>query len=219
MKIDLLQTDLYAITGEEYSAGRSTVEVVGQLILAGCRIIQYREKDKKSGRKFAECLEIRRMTREAGVTFIVNDDVDIAMLVDADGVHVGQDDLPIEQVRRLVGPEKIIGLSTHSPEQCRDAIARGADYIGVGPIFRTFTKKDVCDPVGLDYLEYVRKNHPNMPHVAIGGIKDHNLPEVLARNAACVCLVTDIIGAENIPAKVAQLCAIISAERAKASSC
>ena len=219
MKIDLLQTDLYVITGEEYSSGRSTVEVVDQLILAGCRIIQYREKDKKSGRKFAECLEIRRMTREAGVTFIVNDDVDIALLVDADGVHVGQDDLPIEQVRRLVGAEKIIGLSTHSPEQCRDAIARGADYIGVGPIFRTFTKKDVCDPVGLEYLEYVRKNHPNMPHVAIGGIKDHNLHEVLARGAACVCLVTDIIGAENIPAKVAQLRAIISAERMKSASC
>lgn len=213
MKMDLFQTDLYAITGEEFSAGRCTVDVVRQLIAAGCRVIQYREKTKKVGVKFAECTEIRKLTREAGVVFIVNDDIEIALLVGADGVHVGQDDLPIEQVRKLVGPDMVIGLSTHSPEQCRDAIARGADYIGVGPIFRTFTKTDVCDPVGLEYLEYVRTRHPEMPHVAIGGIKDHNLPDVLERGAQCVCLVTDIIGAPDIVAKVAELRSIIAKHR------
>ncbi len=88
------------------------------------------------------------LTRAAGVTFIVNDYVDVALLVDADGVHVGQDDLPVGEVRRLLGRDKIVGLSTHSPKQAEEAVRAGADYIGVGPIFATKTKEDVCDPVG-----------------------------------------------------------------------
>ena len=120
------------------------------MIAGGIGIIQYREKKaaKSSSEIFAECLKIREMTRAAGVTFIVNDHVDVAMLVGADGVHVGQDDLPVADVRRLLGPGKIIGLSTHSPEQATEAVKCGADYIGVGPIFATKTKDDVCDAVG-----------------------------------------------------------------------
>jgi len=95
------------------------------------------------------------MTLDSGVTFIVNDNIDIAMMVKADGVHIGQDDLPIEKVRELVGDEMIIGISTHSPTQAEDAVRRGADYIGVGPLYRTYTKEDVCEPVGLEYLDYV----------------------------------------------------------------
>lgn len=122
-------------------------------------------------------------------------------LVKADGVHIGQEDLPIEKVRELVGTDMIIGLSTHSPEQAQDAVARGADYIGVGPIFKTHTKKDVCEPVGLQYLGYVAKNL-SIPFVAIGGIKEYNIREVKDRGAKCICMVTEIVGAEDISEKV-----------------
>ncbi|MDW7675936.1 MAG: thiamine phosphate synthase [Bacillota bacterium] len=196
-----LMTDLYCITAEEHSLGRSNIEVVKEMIAAGIKIIQYREKDKLKLYKYEECLAIRELTKKAGVTFIVNDDVDIALAVRADGVHIGQEDIPIEKVRQIVGDEIIIGLSTHSPAQAQDAVKRGADYIGVGPIYRTYTKKDVCDPVGLEYLEYVVKNI-NLPFVAIGGIKEHNLQEVTGKGATCIALVTEIVGAEDIQGKI-----------------
>jgi len=205
---EIFQTDIYALTGEEFSRGRSNVEVVADLIAAGIKIIQYREKTKNLRRQYQECLEIRRLTRAAGVTFIVNDQVDLALLVAADGVHLGQDDLPPEAVRRLVGPEIIIGLSTHSPKQAREALQSGVDYIGVGPIFSTHTKKDVVDPVGLSYLDYVAQNIA-LPFVAIGGIKEHNIRQVRRHGARCIAMVTEILEAEDIVAKVKTLRAVL----------
>ena len=200
----ILRADIYGITAEEHSLGRNNIEIVGQMLAGGVRVIQYREKDKKAREKYRECLKIREMTREAGAVFIVNDDVAIAILAGADGVHVGQDDLPPAEVRRLVGDEMVIGLSTHSPEQARAALAEGVDYIGAGPVFATRTKKDVCDPVGLEYLEYVVRE-VKIPFVAIGGIKEHNIGAVARRGARCIALVTEIVGAPDIPAKVRAL--------------
>ena len=151
-----------------------------------------------------ECLELRRLTREAGACFIVNDHVDIAILCEADGVHVGQEDLPVEAVRRLVGPDMIIGLSTHNPEQARAAVAAGADYLGVGPIDPTQTTKDVCAPVTLDYLDWVAANI-DLPFVAIGGIKRHNIADVAAHGARCCALVSELVGAPDIRARVAEV--------------
>lgn len=204
----LLEADIYGIMAEEYSLGRSNVEVVAKMINAGIKVIQYREKEKKARQKYQECLKIREMTRQAGVTFIVNDHPDLALLVGADGVHLGQDDLPPEKVRELVGEEMIIGLSTHSPAQAKEAVGLAVDYIGVGPIFATRTKKDVCDPVGLEYLEYVVKNI-SLPFVAIGGIKEHNIAEVSRRGARCIALVTEIVRSEDIGAKVSALRAVL----------
>ncbi|MEG6513283.1 thiamine phosphate synthase [Desulforamulus ruminis] len=200
----LLTADLYGITAEEYSLGRSNLQVVEEMIEAGIQVIQYREKEKKTREKYLECLKIRELTRQAGVTFIVNDHIDLALLVGADGVHIGQDDLPPEKVRELVGKEMLIGLSTHSPEEARAALGAGVDYLGVGPIFATKTKKDVCDPVGLEYLEYVARNIP-LPFVAIGGIKEYNIHQVTARGARCVALVAEIVGSPDIAAKVQAL--------------
>ena len=205
----LLEADIYGITAEEYSLGRSNIEVVARMIDSGIRVIQYREKDRAARQKYRECLKIREMTREAGVTFIVNDHVDLALLVDADGVHLGQDDLPPEKVRELLGEEMLIGLSTHSPAQAKAAVESGVDYIGVGPIFATKTKKDVCEPVGLEYLEYVVKNI-RLPFVAIGGIKEHNIDEVSGRGAKCIALVTEIVGAGDIGARVRAIRAVLS---------
>jgi thiamine-phosphate pyrophosphorylase len=136
------------------------------------------------------------------VTFLVNDHIDIAMLVDADGVHIGQNDLPPEKVRQLIGPQKIIGLSTHSPAQAQSAVQNGCvDYIGVGPLFTTQTKKNVCAPVGLEYLDYVA-SHISLPFVAIGGIKEHNIHTVKRHGAKIIALVTEIVGADDIEKKV-----------------
>lgn len=200
-----LPKGIYAITSEAHSRGRTNVAVARDMITGGAAVIQYREKHaRKSFRDMvAECAEIRRMTRDAGVPFIVNDYVEVAMLVDADGVHIGQGDLPVDAVRARIG-DKCLGLSTHSPAQALAAQAAGADYIGVGPIYRTSTKADVCDPVGLEYLDFVSANI-NLPFVAIGGIKAHNIDDVARHGAATVCLVTAIVGADNIGAVVRSL--------------
>ena len=195
---------LYCITGEEFSRGRVNIQVVREMIAADIKIIQYREKEKHDRDKYQECLEIRKMTEDAGVVFIVNDDVALALSIKADGVHIGQDDLPFHKVRELTGGDMIIGFSTHSPRQAREAVAIGADYIGVGPIFRTFTKKDVCEPVGLEYLDYAVGNCP-IPFVAIGGIKEDNIADVSRRGARLICAVTEILEADNIREKILSL--------------
>ena len=197
-------TNLYALTDSALSLGRSVSEVAEALLASGIRILQYREKDKKAGAMLEECRLLRELTRRAGACFIVNDHVDIAMLCDADGVHVGQDDLPVQAVRSLLGPDKIIGLSTHSPEQALAAIRDGADYIGVGPIYPTQTKKDVCQAVTLDYLDWVVE-HISLPFVAIGGIKRHNIGDVVRHGARCCALVSELVGAPDIALRVTEV--------------
>lgn len=204
-----LDFSLYCITAQNLSKGRNNIEVVKDMIEGGAKIIQYREKYREIRQRYEECAIIRDMTAKAGVTFIINDNIDIAMLLKPDGVHIGQDDLPIKEVRKLVGEDMIIGLSTHSPEQAKQALKDGADYIGTGPIYKTFTKDNVCAPVGLEYLEYV-VNNINLPHVAIGGIKENNLNDVLEKGAKCICLVSDIVEAENIQLRVKSILKIIN---------
>lgn len=144
---------------------------------------------------------LRELTRAANACLIVDDHVDIAILAKADGVHIGQDDLPAPDARTLVGPDMIIGVSTHSPDQARKALRDGADYIGVGPIFATKTKEDVVAPVGFEYLDWAAQNIA-LPFVAIGGIKVHNIAEVKRHGARCCALVSEFVGADDITAKV-----------------
>lgn len=212
MRKTMPETDIYAITDSKLSLGRPVEAVVAALLAADVKIIQYREKKKKAGEMLRECEAIRAMTREAGAFFIVNDHVAIAKLVGADGVHVGQEDLPVARVRELMGEDCVIGLSTHSPEQAARAARDGADYIGVGPLFATRTKDDVCEPVGLEYLDHVVKTH-SMPFVAIGGIKRHNIGEVVRHGAKCCCLVSELVGAEDITGRVAEVRAAMRAAR------
>lgn len=191
------ETDLYAITDERLSLGRSLEEVARELLGAGIRILQYREKKMHDGEMLEKCRLLRRITREYDACFIVDDHVDIALLSHADGVHVGQDDIPLHDVRTLVGPVMVIGVSTHEPEQAEAAYRDGADYIGVGPIYETKTKEDVVSPVGLSYLDWVRANI-DMPFVCIGGIKAHNIHEVAEHGAKCCALVSEFVSAKNI---------------------
>ena len=201
--------DIYCILCEELSNGKSNIEVVKILIDSGIEIIQYREKEKSMLEKYNQCLEIRKLTKESGAIFIVNDHVDLAKAVNADGVHIGQDDLPIEVVREFVGDEMIIGLSTHSIAQAKEAVKRGADYIGVGPIFKTDTKKDVCAPVGFEYLDFV-VNNIDLPFVAIGGIKQGNILDIINHGAKTVAMVSEIVCAKDISKKIKNIRKLIS---------
>ncbi len=200
-----LPRGIYGILGEKFSLGRSNEDVARQMVDAGIDVLQYREKltGKSLLDIYRECEKIRKITADAGVPFIINDYADIALMVGADGIHQGQDDLPVKAVRKIA-PEMLLGCSTHSPEQARQAIADGADYIGVGPIYTTHTKEDVCDAVGLTYLDYIVRNH-DIPFVAIGGIKRKNLEAVVQRGAKTVCLVTEIIGTEDIKARIGEI--------------
>lgn len=196
---------IYGILGERFSLGRTNAETARQMVEAGIDVLQYREKtkDKSLARIYEECCEIREITRSAAVPFIINDYADIALMVGADGIHQGQDDLPVAAVRKIA-PDMMIGCSTHSPEQAEKAVEDGADYIGVGPIFTTRTKEDVCNAVGLSYLDHVVNTH-DIPFVAIGGIKIPNLREVLEHRAKTVCLVTGIIGSDDIDKRIREI--------------
>jgi thiamine-phosphate pyrophosphorylase len=197
----ITDTDIYCITASQFSLGRSNREVVKEMLEAGIKLVQYREKDFTMLQKYRECVAIRDLTASYDACFIVNDDLHLAMAVEADGLHIGQEDLPFEKAREIAGDKMIIGLSSHAPAQAEQAVKLGVDYIGVGPLFQTFTKKDVVPPVGLGYLDYVVKNH-HIPFVAIGGVKQSNIAEVVKHGAKCVALVTEIVGAENIGEKI-----------------
>lgn len=197
------EAGLYALTDSRLSKGRSLQEVARALLEAGIKILQYREKKASMAQKYQECLMLRNLTLDYGACFIVNDHVELALACKSDGLHVGQDDLPLPVLRKLA-PNLAIGISTHSPEQALTAQRQGADYIGVGPIFATQTKEDVVAPVGFEYLEWVAKNI-RVPFVAIGGIKAHNIYEVARHGANCCALVSELVGADNIGEKVQEV--------------
>lgn len=191
-----LPIGVYAITDSKSGKNKKFLEYCEDLLKGGAKIIQYREKKRDLKLLLKEAKALRELTLKYNATFIVNDYLDIALLSEADGIHIGQDDLPIKDVRKILGENKIIGISTHTPQEAQQAIIDGADYIGVGPIFYTETKEDVCAPVTLEYLDFVNKNI-KLPYVAIGGIKENNIDKVLAMGAKSICLVSELVGADN----------------------
>lgn len=147
------------------------------VLKTGVKWVQYREKDKTRKEVYEDSVRIRGITRDYQAVFIVNDYADIAMSVEADGVHLGQDDLPLREARSIMGREKIIGISTHNVKQAIAAEKEGADYIGFGPVFHT-TTKDAGNPKGVDMLTEIKKQ-VRIPIIAIGGINLENLESVL----------------------------------------
>jgi thiamine-phosphate pyrophosphorylase len=188
---------LYAITDQKSSLGRSDVEIVRGLLRGGATILQYRAKKVHAREQLATARRLRKLTRAAGVPFIVNDRVDLALACGADGVHLGQDDLPPSEVRRLAGKKLKLGISTHSLAQALKAQRDGADYIGFGPLYATQTKENNVPPVGLEALKAVLKR-VRVPVVAIGGIKLGCLPAVAAAGARHVAVVTALTGAKDV---------------------
>ncbi|MGO9605978.1 MAG: thiamine phosphate synthase [Candidatus Binataceae bacterium] len=199
-----LPSHFYAIV--DPSAGHDPGELAHILLEAGARILQLRLKDA-AGRDFlAAAIEIARLCRKRDAIFIVNDRVDIAMLADAHGVHLGQKDLPLEAARKIIGPGKIIGISTASVEMAKAAEAGGADYIGFGPMYPGGLK-NIERGQGLDNLRAVRAA-VKIPIVAIGGITEATVPEVLGAGADAAAIITDVIKAPDIAAKVRAILAL-----------
>ena len=189
---------LYVVTDEKLSRGRSHVEVAEAAIRGGADVIQLRDKTAESGELYRIALELRKLTLDAKVPLIINDRLDIALAVDADGLHLGQDDMPASAARRLLGPGKILGVSTETPQEALVAEKDGADYIGVGPIFEARgTKANAGAPKGTDMIAPILEKCP-LPIVAIGGIKRGNARSVLDAGATSVAIVSDIVAADDI---------------------
>jgi thiamine-phosphate pyrophosphorylase len=207
---------LYAITGESFHPGRAMIDVMEEAILGGCDIIQLRDKKSSKREVLAKARALRELTRRYGVTFIVNDHIDVALAVDADGIHIGQDDLPLAEARKLVG-NKWIGVSTHAIEEARQAERDGADYIGVGPVFPTKSKEDVVAPVTTSYVRQVAAEI-RIPFVAIGGIKLHNVDQVLEAGATRICAISEIVGSADVKGTCQSFLAKMDAYAAKRAS-
>lgn len=199
---------IYAILGEDFSNGKDNIQLTKELIESDIKIIQYREKNKDKVYKLNQCKIIRELTKKNNVTFIVNDDIDIAVAIQADGIHLGQKDMdPLEA--RKIAPNMTIGLSTSNQNQALLALEKKVDYIGVGPIFNTETKKDVEYSEGLEYLKWVSKNI-KLPSVTIGGIKEENLMDVINHGGKCFAMISELISTENIKGKVNNIRKIIN---------
>ncbi len=184
------KVDLYPVTCQRLSAGRSNLSVLQAVLKGGSRIIQLRETDLPDRALYKMALDFRRITSEAGVLLVINDRVDIALAVDADGVHLGQDDLPVDIARKLA-PELLIGVSTHSTDEALRAQKQGADYLNIGPIFPTNTKDGLHRFLGPDAITEIG-GKVSVPFTIMGGINGSNIDQVVSRGAKKVAVVTAI---------------------------
>jgi thiamine-phosphate pyrophosphorylase len=198
-----MQVDIYPVTCERLSSGRSNVEVLKAVIQGGARIIQLREKEYSIRKLYSQAVTFREITQKAGVLLIINDHVDIAMAVGADGVHLGQDDFPL-QAAREIAPELIIGASTHSLKEAVQAQQDGADYINIGPIFPTGTKEGVERFLGPEAIAQISPEI-KVPFTVMGGISEANIDQVLVQGAQRVAMVTAITQAADIADKTRSL--------------
>jgi thiamine-phosphate pyrophosphorylase len=191
---------LYAIIDPERGGGRLPAAAARELLLAGVRLMQIRDKHASARQLYATCLELKEILRDSSCSLIVNDRADVARATQAEGVHLGQDDLPVEKARRVLAPHQWIGRSTHSLEQVVEADRTTADYIAFGPIFPTTSKKNPDPVVGLEGLRQARRT-TRKPLVAIGGITLQNVCEVLAAGADSVAVIGDLVGRPDIRAR------------------
>ncbi len=174
---------------------KSIFEDAGKAIAAGIPSIQYREKEKSAREMFEDCRKLKEICAGKAL-FFVNDRADLALAVGADGLHLGQDDLPLEVARKLL-PNAIIGVTVHNTEEAVNAEKSGADYVSVSPVFHTDTKKDAGMQVGLEMVEKVRET-VSIPVMGIGGINAKNASRVIAAGADAVSVVSSIVGSENV---------------------
>ena len=184
---------LYLITNRNIS-GLTHTQIARRATSAGIKTIQLREKHLPKKDIYKEALTIREITKRDKVIFIINDYIDIALAVDADGVHLGQEDMPLKEARKILGKKKIIGISTHTLRQAIEARDAGADYIGFGPIFHTATK-DAGRPKGIKALREIRR-HINIHVIAIGGITWDNVNEVLNSGADAAAIASGILSGD-----------------------
>ncbi|WP_287822916.1 thiamine phosphate synthase [Clostridium sp.] len=188
---------LYLVTDRRFLKGRPLKKVVEDSIKGGVTIVQVREKDVSTREFYKVALEVKEITDKYNVPLIINDRIDIAQAVDAAGVHLGQDDMSLKLARNILGKDKIIGISVGTIEEARKAEKDGADYVGIGAIFFTGSKKDIDTPIGISGLNEIVKNI-NIPSVAIGGVNRENLSEVMKTGTNGAAVISAILGYDDI---------------------
>lgn len=204
-----IDLSLYLVTDRDLSLERSLEEVVSEAVAGGVTIVQLREKEASTGEFIALARRLMTLLRPLGIPLVINDRVDVALAVDADGVHIGQSDMSYDDTRRLMGPDKIIGLSVESFEDIQAANTLDVDYVGISPVYGTPTKTDTAEPFGLEGLRkaVALSVHPT---VAIGGMNASTIGEVIDAGADGVAVVSAICSAERIAEATSKLKAIIN---------
>lgn len=215
----LLQADtarqiqgLYVVVDAQVTGSREMTGVTRDAISGGAGVIQLRDKFSDKDVVYREACAISALCKEQGVLFVVNDHADVAAAVGAPAVHVGQKDLPVAAVKRIVAPATVVGVSCHSRDDVLRAVREGADYIAVGSIFPTSQKQEVT-VVGLDLLRWARERAMDKPVVAIGGITAASADKVLAAGADAIAVISAVTGQEDVVAAARELCAVIEQSR------
>ncbi len=206
--MDRRQLGLYLVTDSTLAQGRSLEDIVIEAVQGGVTMVQLREKHLDTRAFIEMALRLKTALEPFGVPLIINDRVDVALASNAEGIHIGQSDMPYETARRLLGPDKIIGLSVENMQQVREANALDVDYIGVSPVFATPTKTDTARPFGIEGLRSAAKISHH-PIVAIGGINAATAPAVLAAGADGLAVVSAIVCARSPRAAPHQLAALL----------
>ncbi len=188
---------LYIITDAKLSRGRSHLEVVQEAIKGGASLIQFRDKEMTTRQLVETAKEIKGLTNKANIPFVINDRLDVALAVDADGLHVGQDDMPAALARRLLGPKKILGVSASTVAEAIQAEKDGADYVSASPVFSTPTKPDAPPPTGVEGLRAIVEA-VDIPVIAIGGINVRNAKVVMEAGAVGVAVISAVVSAPDI---------------------
>lgn len=194
---------LYAVTDTAWVGEQTLIEQVKEALDGGITFLQLREKNLSEEEFLQEAVEMKKLADQYKVPFVINDNIEVALRAGADGVHVGQDDMPVEEVRKLLGDDKIIGVSAHNVEEAVRAEKGGADYLGVGAVYTTPTKEDAS----VVSLEEIKKicDTVSIPVVAIGGIKEKNIMNLKGTNVAGAAVVSAVFGAEDIKETVQRL--------------
>lgn len=204
LRLDAFEkTDIYPVTDEGLSIGRTDLEILDGLIAGGARIVQLREKHLSKKDFYSLAQEFREKTAPAGMLLIINDHIDIALACGADGVHLGQDDLPLTVARKLA-PDLLIGVSTHNLEEAIKAQEQGADYVNIGPIYPTGTKQVSMAPLGPEAIKIIAPQL-RIPFTVMGGINQTNIQEVLQAGARKIAVVTAVTKAGDIAQAVRDL--------------
>ncbi len=203
---------LYLVTDRELARGRTEEEVVKKAAAGGITAVQLRGKEMTSRELFEIGLHLRRITRDLGILFIINDRLDIALCVEADGVHLGQSDLPLAAAKKLGGNKLIYGVTAETPEQARSGEKEGADYIGTAAVFATSTKEYPIEPLGLGGLKELVEA-TSLPVVAIGGLNVERAPQVMNTGVAGIAVVSAIVSAPDIKGAAENLTRAIEEDR------
>jgi len=198
---------LYFICGTTTCLGKDLYTVVEDALKGGITLFQFREKDEgalEGSEKVELAIKLQDLCKKYNVPFIVNDDIELALEIDADGVHVGQDDLGVDEIRKLM-PDKIIGLSIGNEEELKQSKVEYVDYVGVGPVYVTQSKDDAGGAIGYEGLELMRRFLPQMPLVAIGGIQTQHIKDVMKTNVDGVSIISAISYSDNIEKTVREM--------------